>query len=618
MRKEARRKRAQQKKEKRNREDSSDEDEPQQKSQKKQKSSNPNNNNSNKTNILDIPIPTWNDIQPFKREIWNGPAGEAEPGEELKLKRKDLGVLVRGNLEKCPPPIENLNDSNLPSLFKEYCESKSIYQPTPVQLQCWPAILAGGNVLGIAPTGSGKTLTYALPAISHIQAQTKPKQKPVSNKAFPKILILVPTRELAIQVVSVFKTFKSLAHVQSGILYGGLDKQQQLDAIRSIGPALSVLVATPGRLLDVLSDKDNYSLDLKQVTYQVIDEADRMLSLGFAEQLDAIGKQLRPDRQIVLFSATFPGKLRDLCNAWVPNSIVIRCQTMDFLDHRPAEKESKPAQESAKQDEPMLKEEEGENSDNQKEEIAEELDNETGNKSENDEVGKTSLTVSPTIKQLIHLCAAHKRPRLLIKYIERIRLQEKMNNQRQADPMIIFCNTIKTLNFVQSFLNKQKLSTVPLHGQLPQEKREENLSRLRSGKTNIILATDVAARGIHIKRLKYVVNYDFPGNIEQYCHRIGRCGRQGEAGEAYSLMTRKFAVMAKDLIRLLKSCQQEPEPNLLKLAADFKAGKVTEADEELEEEDDEQNEQQNNNEDNRDDESNDDSEEDGDNEEENN
>lgn len=139
--------------------------------------------------------------------------------------------------------------------------------------------------------------------------------------------------------------------------------------------------------------------------------------------------------------------------------------------------------------------------------------------------------------------------------------------------MIVFCTKIKTLKFVADFLTRQEVKgMVMIHGQLPQAMRERALNDFKAGKACILLATDVAARGIHIKKLQYVVNYDFPGNLEQYCHRVGRTGRQGESGTAYSLITRNMAPMVADLVNLLRTCKQEPELNLLALEAEFKAG----------------------------------------------
>ena len=440
---------------------------------------------------FNLPIPNWSSLPfVFTKGLWNGPPGEIEVSEQLKQVRKSLGVLVKGQTALCPPPVDNIDDPHLPEIFSKFFALKGIEQPTVVQKQCWPALLAGANVLGIAPTGSGKTLAYALPAIHHINSQ--PINKLSSNRVQPNVLILVPTRELAIQVQAVLKGFKGIAKVSAGLLYGGQDKEQQVDSLRSAGNSLKVLVATPGRLVDLLGSRDQ-PLDLTKVSYQVIDEADRMLSLGFAEQLDAIAKQLRPGRQVVLFSATFPGRLRELSEQWAPESVIVRCNTMEVTDHQ----KEKPSATNALSDETIhTNVSAGVTSSKSKPSVVEQSDTNSIMESSTEVVNieggssdsvpqsstfnKSSVTVSPTIKQLIHICAAHKRPRLLIKYIERVRAQEKADKKRQADPMIIFCNKIKTLKFVVTFLNKQRISAVQLHGQLPQQTREENLQSFRS------------------------------------------------------------------------------------------------------------------------------------------
>jgi len=153
--------------------------------------------------------------------------------------------------------------------------------------------------------------------------------------------------------------------------------------------------------------------------------------------------------------------------------------------------------------------------------------------------------------------------------------------------MIIFCNKIKTLKFVHDFLKRQDVRVDALHGQLAQHIREAVLLNFKSGKSNILIATDVAARGLHINRLKYVVNYDFPLSLEQYCHRVGRTGRQGQSGIAYSLLTRNLSMLAKDLITLLTSCQQEVEQNLQELAEQHELGVVMGDNEESENAEDE-------------------------------
>lgn len=553
----------------------------------------------------------------FKRKLWSGPAGDENPSEEVKLLRKSIGVNVKGNCKECPPPVSAADDASLPKLFRDYWSGHSLSTLTPVQMQSWPAIMNGANLISISPTGSGKTLAYLLPAIHHIlSAPTTSSANARSNKVQPTVLVLAPARELAIQIHQVAKSCRQIApQVKAGLLYGGQEKQQQMDTLRALGNQCKVLVATPGRLLDILQDPE-CPLDLSNVSYQVIDEADRMLAMGFMEQLQDLASYMHESRQMLLFSATFPGKLRDVSAFWVPDHVMIRCNTVDVAEHRPVQSAeaglpshfsvaaSAKAVSTAANSSSMNQLSVAPHSDtteqvetNQKHDLEDEDQEPDGDRTEHLSVGTTAgasasaLTVSPSITQLIHVCAAHKKPRLLIKFIERIRAQEKAEKKRQADPMIIFCNKIKTLGYLLTFLKKQKIAFATLHSHIPQAQRETNLAEFKSGKVNILISTDVAARGIHIKRLRYVVNYDFPTNLEQYCHRIGRCGRQGagltvtstnsESGEAmtgfaYSLMTRNMAPLAKDLIALVESVNQRPEPNLVKLAEDHALGVLSE------------------------------------------
>ena len=499
--------------------------------------------------------------------------------------------IVQGdNTSLCPAPILSLEDPALPDTISQVIKSLNFNKLTAVQMQCWPAILSGLNVLAIAPTGSGKTYAYGLTLAPHISDQMKSSSAKAAAKIRkdPYALVLVPTRELAIQVASALKPLRKLFSIRSVPVYGGQDREIQLSALFS-GGTPHVVVATPGRLLDLVVTK---TLSLTSVTYLVLDEADRMLSMGFFDQLDAISNQVRPDRQSLLFSATFPGKLREAAVNWVNDGVIIKCGTFELTDATLSG---------------IARDVEGDNDNNNH--ISNGNENDGSNEANKDDgitsslmdadVGgneashlaatpfsgqkNTALTISSTVKQHVHLCAPHKKPRLLIKYIERVRKEEKEIKVRQPSSILIFCTKIKTLNFVADFLKRQKMKIEIIHGQLPQVSRERALNDFKAGKCNTLLATDVAARGIHIKKLQHVINYDFPTNLDQYCHRVGRTGRQGAEGTSYSLITRNMAPLVGDLIDLLKSCDQIVEPNLDELAAEYLAGTLNLSEEELNE-----------------------------------
>lgn len=589
-----------------------------------------------------LPKVDFSNSLPFRRCFWNGAPGEDPLSDELKALRKSIGVNCKGLLKACPPPIEAMSDAGLPESFGEFFKKAALTTPSVVQKQCWPAALAGLNILGIAPTGSGKTLAYTLPMVPHIRSLLESPQLSAgrhwesgaasSSRPAPHGLVLVPTRELAIQVVAAMKPLQKLFEIRSVAIYGGQDRDTQIDQLSLSTQKSSglIVVATPGRLLDLIATK---ILILSNVTYLVIDEADRMLSMGFFDQLTAIASQVRPDRQTLLFSATFPGKLREAAAVWCGEACTIRCNTLDFTRKEEADESVEKMEASVqvkqkaqlvesdgsdakrrKTDHPTSQaivneaatapgddgmdeevdvddDSDGTIADGKQETTADETEQSADRQDHQKNSSTSSLTVSDAIAQHVHVCVPHKRPRLLIKYILRIREIEKQAKVRQVGAMLIFCTKIKTAGFVHGFLRSQDVQAEMLHGQLPQSQREQALTGFRAGKINCLVSTDVAARGIHVSNLKYVVNYDFPGNLEQYCHRIGRTGRQGgTGGQAYSFFTRNLAPMAPDLLALLRSCGQEPAikdtnwKNLVALAETFSEGGFVLDEEALDEE----------------------------------
>jgi ATP-dependent RNA helicase DDX5/DBP2 len=254
------------KKRKRKEDDSESDGENPQNQEKKVKSKQP---NRNINQIAKRNPVAWS--MAFRRTFWAGNPPSEVVSDDLKLQRKDLGILVKGSLHLCPHPVISFDDRSFPESFQKVLQKANILTPTPIQMQCIPAILNGCNVLGISPTGSGKTLAYLLPMIPHLQhhmAHTISR----SSTPSPLVLILVPTRELALQVVSSCKILRSLYQMKSLAIYGGIDKRDQVEKLQDF-PTTEIIVATPGRLLDLMSSND---LILDHVTYLVIDEADRI------------------------------------------------------------------------------------------------------------------------------------------------------------------------------------------------------------------------------------------------------------------------------------------------------------------------------------------------------
>lgn len=559
----------------------------------------------------------FENLESVQKMLWVGAPAEPVPCDALKALRKSCGVNVKGNLALCPPPAESLTTPGLPPVFSQVFGQLSYKTMTAVQQQCWPAILSGANVLAIAPTGSGKTYTYGLPMIPHFAAQkTVPVHTTKGNlQVQPRAVVLVPTRELAIQVAASFKIFKRLGlgsdgageagNYHTAVVYGGANKADQISElmvyIQNTAP-IDIMVATPGRLLDLLTTHSN-SLSMRRVTYFVLDEGDKMLDLGFTEQIGAIAQQIRPDRQTLLFSATFPGRLREVADSWMgdkENSVIIRCHGLEMNSQSKTDVAQAAAQADTAKSMNICDLLAGVSSEGPSAlSVDQLLSSATVSITEPSEPNSSggisnkkgsTLTVNRDIQQSIHVCATHKKPRLLLRYIETIREQEKAQKARQPAQILVFCNKTISIGFVLDFLKKQNVVCDKLCGSMQQSLREKVLADFKAGKLNILLATDVAARGIHIKRLKHVVNYDFPSNLEQYCHRVGRCGRDhketspvvdGSAstpvapkGYAYSFFTRNLAPVANDLVALLEKCNQVVEPNLSALASEYKRGEI--------------------------------------------
>eukprot|EP00927_Polykrikos_kofoidii_P056172 TRINITY_DN50334_c0_g1_i1.p1 TRINITY_DN50334_c0_g1~~TRINITY_DN50334_c0_g1_i1.p1 ORF type:complete len:722 (-),score=119.14 TRINITY_DN50334_c0_g1_i1:105-2270(-) len=505
------------------------------------------------------------DPVPFRRYFWQGAApSPGEPDEALKLMRKGIGVKVRGS--PAPAPVTSFSADGLPAAFKDFLGAQrknKIQKPSPIQAQVWPAALCGLDVIGIAPTGSGKTLAYLLPALPHIAGQQEDLR---GQNAAPVCVCLAPTRELAKQVSDVCGGsagtggwLKRVFRMRVGAVYGGIGKDEQVDGILTLG-APHILAATPGRLLDLMGLG---AISLAGVTYLVLDEADRMLALGFEAQLNAIMGAIRPNRQSLLFSATFPGKLRESAEQWMAKErVIIRVAAMEVDAPNGAKREdaSAPDQPTAVEtSEPAMSEKQGSDSAAACEK-GPVVDDAT---LEEAEMGSSStLTVSPTVDQTVHVCAEHKKPRKLLRFIDKIRADEKTKGVRQRSAILIFCSQIKTLRTVAAMLEKNGEKSAALHSGIPQAKREQAVAHIKSGIINTLVATDVASRGLHISRLRHVVNYDFPSNLEIYCHRIGRVGRQGAKGFAYSFFTRNLSPLAGGLVAILERSKQRVDTNL--------------------------------------------------------
>lgn len=394
-----------------------------------------------------------------------------------------------------PNPVLSFKDAanSFPPIVMKSIERAGFEKPTPIQSATWPMVLQGKNVIGIARTGSGKTLAFLLPAIVHIKAQPK-----IRFGDGPIAVIIAPTRELACQIEG--EVDKFACNTRHCCVYGGAKKWDQKRKLRQ---GVEIVIATPGRLLDFLeSEVTNF----KRVTYTVIDEADRLLDMGFEPQLNAIMNQIRPDRQMMMFSATWPKEVRSLAKKYmVPDG-----------------------------------------DDSNVFQVA---------------VGSMNkLQANENVKQEIQFMDGKEKIQNLKKQIDEFKEKEGKDSK-----ILVFISTKKMCNMMQDILWEDGYWVTCIHGDKEQKQRDRALNDFKSGKMKIMLATDVASRGIHVDDIKLVINFDFPTAIEDYVHRIGRTGRAGSKGLAISFFVEETdGYRAKDLIKVLKDAKQEIPEQLKK------------------------------------------------------
>ena len=359
--------------------------------------------------------------------------------------------------------------------------------PTPIQLEAIPAILAKRDVMAGAQTGTGKTAAFALPILHHLLALS-PAQELTAVRPV-RALVLVPTRELAVQVQQSFVKYAKGTDIRIGIAYGGVSIDAQV-AVFNAG--IDVLIATPGRLLDHLRQG---ALNLKQLSVLVFDEADRMLDMGFMDEIQAVLKQVPSDRQTLLFSATLDAAIFSLSKTLLRDPKLI-------------------------------------------------------------EVAKRNTTAAE-IEQVVYAVDADRKTELVSHLV-------RSKNWHQV---LIFSRTKQGVDKLVQQLNKADIITQAFHGDLSQGAREKVLQEFKQGKIQVLVATDVAARGLDIVELKYVINFELPFIAEDYIHRIGRTGRAGSAGLAITLFSQEDALLLEEVEVVLD--KRLPQQWLLGFEPDF-------------------------------------------------
>merc|ERR1719230_1235026 len=391
----------------------------------------------------------WNHVSliKFEKDFYQEhPAVQGMSEDEANRIRESKSITIVAG-DRCPKPVRTFEEASFPDYVLEEVARVGFKEPTPIQVQGWPIALSGRDMVGIAETGSGKTLAFLLPAIVHINAQPY-----LSKGDGPIVMIMAPTRELATQIQEEANRFGKSSKIKNTCCYGGAPRRAQQQDLRD---GVEIVIATPGRLIDFLDAGDT---NMKRLTYLVLDEADRMLDMGFEPQVRKVISQSRPDRQTLMWSATWPDEIkrlaRDICKE---NPVHIN-------------------------------------------------------------VGSLDLKTAHTIRQYVEVVNERDKRGRLKRLLEKV-----MDGSR----ILIFADTKRGGDQLTREMRTDGWPALCMHGDKKQEEREWVLKEFKEGKSPILVATDVASRGLDVKDIKYVINYDLPNAIEDYIHRVGRTGRAG-------------------------------------------------------------------------------------------
>lgn len=371
----------------------------------------------------------------------------------------------------------------------ELFSTKDFASPSPIQAQCLPIALSGHDIVGIAATGSGKTLAFGLPALKHVGAQTAPGGAASGQK--PVALVIAPTRELAQQIATVLEGAGSQVGIKTLCVYGGVPKRDQVQALRK--KDIGIVVATPGRLEDLVADG---ACPLDEISFLVLDEADRMLDLGFEPHIRNIAAATRADRQTLMFSATWPPEIRKLAADFLSNPIKVT-------------------------------------------------------------IGSKDLAASHSVKQIVEVVDDRDRDGKLQELL-------KKYHSSRSNRIIIFVLYKKEAARVEMSLQRRGWNAAAVHGDVSQAQRTAAVEAFRQGQTPLLVATDVAARGLDIPDVEVVINYSFPLTTEDYVHRIGRTGRAGKSGIAHTFFVgANDKPRAGELVNVLREAKQPVPESLL-------------------------------------------------------
>ena len=429
--------------------------------------------------------------------------------------RREHNINLNGEGAEEFVPWINFDDTPYASTLRNALDKAGYESPTSIQAQSWPIALSKRDLISVARTGSGKTCGFLLPALHSLMQERKARRsssiketrsittgerrRSYSVRRKPTVLVLAPTRELAVQIEQETQKFTRAAGVYSACLYGGTPKGPQIGMLRR---GVDIVVATPGRCNDLA---EMGTLNLADVKYLVLDEADRMLDMGFEPQIRTILGKCAPDRQSLFFTATWPKEVRSLAADYLHNPIQI--QIGDFS-------------------------------------------------------GK--LTANKAIEQNIVTIEEYDKYDRLMSILEDINETED-KNPRKVPKTIVFLSRKSACDDLAYDLRQQGYYVDSLHGDKSQNYRQIAIDRFRNNRLQILIATDVAARGLDIKDIDTVINYDFPvgtSGVEDYVHRIGRTGRGENKGRSYTFFTRGDSDRANELCGVLKRSEQDVPKSL--------------------------------------------------------
>lgn len=436
----------------------------------------------------------WADLPAIKKVFYiEHPAVANMAEEDVEKFRFDNNKIMVENYGESvqdriiPNPIRTFGEAyaDYPEIMDEINKA-GFERPSPIQCQSWPIIMSGMDLIGIAQTGTGKTLAFLLPAFLHIDGQETPRHQ----RGGPTVLVLSPTRELALQIEAEVKKFHYRG-IKSVCVYGGGSRKSQIQVVQK---GVEIVIATPGRLNDLLM---NEIMDVQSVTYLVLDEADRMLDMGFEPEIKKILLDIRPDRQTIMTSATWPKGVQRMADQYMKDPVRVF-------------------------------------------------------------VGSLDLNACHNVTQLVEVVDPADKKARTLDFIAGMSVHDKV--------LIFVGKKIKADDIASDFMLAGVEGVQCIHGDREQVDREQALDDFKTGRAKILIATDVASRGLDIRGVTCVLNFDFPRNIEDYVHRIGRTGRAGKTGTALTFVTREDWRQAHKLIGIMVEANQEVPDELADMA----------------------------------------------------